>query len=189
MAGIVSRYPNITRPDPHKIRNAPPEAFLASSNPFITNPNSSRNGIIDPQTHRTQQEHRVQNAMATSPHVKNAFELGIDECKIRAAMKRHFQIQDTDFTSLDDLLDALDNIDENLQSDVCNHNRTVTDSGSNRSSPTNSDRECKICYDNEADIVFLPCGHLTTCATCATRVRSCPICRSHIHNKIKTYTS
>lgn len=185
----MSRYPNITRLDPHKIRNAPPEAFLKSGNPFITNPECSRNGIIDPQTHRTQQERRVQNSMDNSPHVKQAFELGIDEGKIRTALRRNYLIGNTDFTSLADLLDALDCIEENIQSDARHHNRTATDCVGGRSSPTTSERECKICYDNEADIVFLPCGHLTTCETCASRVRTCPICRSYIHNKIKTYTS
>ncbi|KAK9754676.1 Inhibitor of Apoptosis domain [Popillia japonica] len=32
-------------------------------------------------------------------------------------------------------------------------------------------RMCKICMDAEVGIVFLPCGHLTTCITCATNLQ------------------
>ena len=34
---------------------------------------------------------------------------------------------------------------------------------------------CKICLDNKASIVLVPCGHLT-CGTCAKMIEKCPIC-------------
>ncbi|XP_033740128.1 baculoviral IAP repeat-containing protein 7-like [Pecten maximus] len=36
---------------------------------------------------------------------------------------------------------------------------------------------CKICLLNIVSIVFLPCGHLVSCAQCAPALKVCPICR------------
>lgn len=50
-------------------------------------------------------------------------------------------------------------------------------------------RLCKICMDNEVGIVFLPCGHLTTCVNCAPNLRDCPVCRSSIKATVRTFLS
>ncbi|KAJ8311146.1 hypothetical protein KUTeg_011310 [Tegillarca granosa] len=39
---------------------------------------------------------------------------------------------------------------------------------------------CKICLDEDVSIVFLPCGHMASCASCAPALRKCPICRAYI---------
>ncbi|XP_071818496.1 uncharacterized protein [Apostichopus japonicus] len=46
---------------------------------------------------------------------------------------------------------------------------------------------CKICLDNDVEVLFLPCKHLVTCADCATRIDTCPICRTEIDDKIYVY--
>ena len=33
------------------------------------------------------------------------------------------------------------------------------------------ERRCKICYENPASIVFLPCGHLCSCPSCASALK------------------
>ncbi|XP_064643432.1 baculoviral IAP repeat-containing protein 3-like [Lineus longissimus] len=48
---------------------------------------------------------------------------------------------------------------------------------------------CKICFDMEANVVFLPCGHLVVCEQCSRRVRECPLCRRPISGVVKTYLS
>lgn len=50
-------------------------------------------------------------------------------------------------------------------------------------------RLCKICMDNEIGIVFLPCGHLTTCVNCAPSLKDCPVCRSVIKATVRTFLS
>lgn len=50
-------------------------------------------------------------------------------------------------------------------------------------------RMCKICMDAEVGIVFLPCGHLTTCITCATNLQYCPLCRCTIKATVRTFLS
>lgn len=51
------------------------------------------------------------------------------------------------------------------------------------------ERLCKICADKELGVVFIPCGHLVTCTTCAASLNNCPVCRSTITSLVKTYLS
>lgn len=50
-------------------------------------------------------------------------------------------------------------------------------------------RLCKICMDSEVGIVFLPCGHLTTCVNCAPNLEDCPVCRCAIKATVRTFLS
>lgn len=38
-------------------------------------------------------------------------------------------------------------------------------------------RLCRICFLNEYNTVFLPCGHILACAKCAATQKDCPLCR------------
>ena len=49
------------------------------------------------------------------------------------------------------------------------------------------ERLCRICYDREANIVFVPCGHLATCGNCASAFSDCPVCRTPIQTAVKTF--
>ena len=40
---------------------------------------------------------------------------------------------------------------------------------------------CKICMDNEVDLVLLPCGHLITCVNCVHK-----LCRQFIKRIVRT---
>jgi hypothetical protein len=48
-------------------------------------------------------------------------------------------------------------------------------------------RTCKICLDEDINVVFLPCGHLVCCTVCAPALNRCPICRANIREVVKTY--
>lgn len=50
-------------------------------------------------------------------------------------------------------------------------------------------RMCKVCMDAEMDVVFLPCAHMVTCASCAVALTQCPICRNDIKFTIKPIVS
>lgn len=49
------------------------------------------------------------------------------------------------------------------------------------------ERSCKICFEHEASVVFLPCGHLSSCTTCATALSSCPVCRAQIQGLVRAF--
>jgi hypothetical protein len=47
------------------------------------------------------------------------------------------------------------------------------------------EEECSICMDAKKDTVFIQCGHFCSCSSCATKLDKCPICRSHITERVK----
>ncbi|GER30241.1 RING/U-box superfamily protein [Striga asiatica] len=65
------------------------------------------------------------------------------------------------------------------------------ESGSNNSCSSSSEdlydgKICVICYDDQRNCFFIPCGHCVTCHKCAHRIvkeesKSCPICRGTIY--------
>ncbi|XP_061714420.1 baculoviral IAP repeat-containing protein 7-B [Cydia pomonella] len=48
-------------------------------------------------------------------------------------------------------------------------------------------RMCKVCMDSEVSVVFLPCGHLVSCARCGAALASCPLCRSPVRALVRAY--
>ena len=56
-------------------------------------------------------------------------------------------------------------------------------------------RLCKICLQEEVQMVFIPCGHTVTCEDCAECLtdkkpqnqRKCPVCRKNIEGKVKIF--
>ncbi|XP_047990044.1 baculoviral IAP repeat-containing protein 7-B-like isoform X2 [Leguminivora glycinivorella] len=48
-------------------------------------------------------------------------------------------------------------------------------------------RLCKVCMDSEVSVVFLPCGHLVSCARCGAALPSCPLCRSPVRALVRAY--
>lgn len=48
---------------------------------------------------------------------------------------------------------------------------------------------CKICYDQNMSIVFLPCGHTLSCPSCAMALSTCPLCRNEIRATVKAFFS
>lgn len=48
---------------------------------------------------------------------------------------------------------------------------------------------CKVCYLSECTTAFLPCGHIITCAKCASSLASCPLYRSLFTYIIRVYLS
>ena len=47
--------------------------------------------------------------------------------------------------------------------------------------------ECKVCFDRQANAVFLPCKHYVCCGRCAELSESCPVCRGRVSEVLKIY--
>lgn len=39
---------------------------------------------------------------------------------------------------------------------------------------------CKICFANEYNTIFLPCGHVVCCNKCASSLTKCPLCQKYL---------
>lgn len=49
-----------------------------------------------------------------------------------------------------------------------------------------AEAECVICMDAKSEVVFVPCGHMCCCQSCASKgMENCPMCRSAIERTIK----
>ncbi|KAK4582310.1 hypothetical protein RGQ29_022468 [Quercus rubra] len=72
-------------------------------------------------------------------------------------------------------------------------------SGSNNNTSTSSEdlydgKVCVICYDEQRNCFFVPCGHCATCYACAQRIfneenKTCPVCRRFIGKIRKLFAS
>lgn len=49
--------------------------------------------------------------------------------------------------------------------------------------------ECVVCMEQEAQMIFLPCGHVCCCQTCCKRLQTCPLCRRDITQHIRIFYS
>ena len=49
-------------------------------------------------------------------------------------------------------------------------------------------KECKLCLQDVASVVFLPCSHMISCIKCSDTVvkNDCPVCRAPIEHRIHT---
>lgn len=55
-----------------------------------------------------------------------------------------------------------------------------------RSTPTTS-MDCKVCFDSQIDVLFIPCRHLVCCAKCAALSKTCPVCRGQVSETLKVF--
>lgn len=50
------------------------------------------------------------------------------------------------------------------------------------------DQSCCVCMNEQKNVVFVPCGHVSTCVECANKIQSsCPVCNENFERKIKIY--
>ena len=57
------------------------------------------------------------------------------------------------------------------------------------SSELDEDKLCKICFENERHIAYVPCGHVVSCSKCTFCTKECPICRTPISKVIRLFFS
>lgn len=48
---------------------------------------------------------------------------------------------------------------------------------------------CKICFEKEVEVLFLPCYHLVSCQGCKEQLaqKKCPLCRAAYQGTIRVY--
>lgn len=49
--------------------------------------------------------------------------------------------------------------------------------------------ECVVCLEREAQVIFLNCGHVCCCPQCCQPLRTCPLCRQEIAQRLRIYHS
>ena len=64
--------------------------------------------------------------------------------------------------------------------------RSPPASPASRSPPASPNTSlCKICQNNDSDVVLKPCNHFCVCHQCAKHAKTCPMCKEHILRRIQ----
>lgn len=50
-----------------------------------------------------------------------------------------------------------------------------------------TERLCRICWEESADAAFYDCGHVVACLACARQVENCPVCRRRVLSAMKLF--
>jgi hypothetical protein len=50
-----------------------------------------------------------------------------------------------------------------------------------------TERLCRICWEENAEAAFYDCGHVVACLGCARRVDQCPVCRKRVLSAMKLF--
>ncbi|GAV58776.1 zf-C3HC4_3 domain-containing protein [Cephalotus follicularis] len=78
------------------------------------------------------------------------------------------------------------------EKDLESGNCTSSSGGGSSSEELYDGKICVICYDEERNCFFVPCGHCATCYDCAQRIfkgetKTCPVCRRFISKVRKLF--
>ncbi|CAK8686351.1 unnamed protein product [Clavelina lepadiformis] len=199
--GLVSRFPNLRRPI---IRNpANPQLRNVQSGPILQN--RHRNGgpeIIDPREETRSIKRKVDEEMSSSELVEQAKLMGFDERMIKTAFKRKYEGTGNGFSRLETLVESILVIEEESASNRSEEGRssataqeTPSTSASNLSTISGfqeirrlqEERMCKVCGNEQASVVLIPCGHIACCVGCAENASTCPICRLRVREKVRSF--
>ncbi|XP_059173143.1 E3 ubiquitin-protein ligase XIAP-like [Physella acuta] len=126
--------------------------------------------------------------------VKHVLDLDIPEDLVKKTLTKRLAETGMQFESSEALTQAIlqDHCGGAVASEIQTDSKPGAQADSNLDQEnqfTRQQRQCKICMDSEAVITFVPCGHLTCCGTCAAVIDNCPICRSPIERRIRTFVS
>uniref|UniRef100_A0A8D8YE43 Death-associated inhibitor of apoptosis 1 n=1 Tax=Cacopsylla melanoneura TaxID=428564 RepID=A0A8D8YE43_9HEMI len=77
------------------------------------------------------------------------------------------------------------------QSQTSTESSSVSPCSKDKDEPmsTSDGRLCKICYQREMGVVFLPCGHIVACVICASTLTVCAVCRQRFTATVRAFLS
>ncbi|XP_076799916.1 inhibitor of apoptosis protein-like isoform X1 [Clavelina lepadiformis] len=193
---MVSRFPNLRRPI---LRNpANPLPLRRSNQENIRGPE-----IIDPREEVRNLERKIDEEMSSSELVEQAKLMGFDERMIRAVFKRKYEATGNGFSRFETLVESILAIEEESVSNRSEEGRstsataqaTPSTSTSNLSTTSGlqeirrlqEERMCKVCGNEQASVVLIPCGHIACCVGCAENASTCPICRLRVREKVRSF--
>lgn len=149
---------------------------------------------------------KISQSIRKSPTVLAVLELGYEENIVEYVIKKKIKETGSAFAKASLLLEAVvkhieeagpvvskdqqEELEEQHEALVNPENQlNMDDKLREENRLLKEQKTCKICLDNDLSIVFLPCGHFVSCATCAPSLKNCPLCRSQIMGLVRTYMS
>ncbi|XP_067853233.1 E3 ubiquitin-protein ligase XIAP-like [Heptranchias perlo] len=122
-----------------------------------------------------------------TPVVQGALEMGFDNSLIKELVKKKLQLTRDTYRSVETLvadLLAAERETQDQEHEEQNEDTNVED----QLKKLKEEKCCKVCWDRDVCIAFVPCGHVATCKECSA-VQTCPICCSKILERVRIYMS
>lgn len=66
---------------------------------------------------------------------------------------------------------------------------TTVEKDSDKTNAIADEKLCKICFERERNVCFVPCGHVVSCTMCAFSTTKCPMCRRTFESAVRLYYS
>ncbi|KAL3883089.1 hypothetical protein ACJMK2_029382 [Sinanodonta woodiana] len=148
---------------------------------------SSQNGPIS-----SLKQDKIREDPMQSAAVQSLLEFGYTIENIKKAMdtlERRMGKSTVDAKKLMEILECSEDAEEsNKESpEVESHSKVNSKSLMEENERLRDKTICKICMESDSCIVFLPCGHMVCCVTCAPAMRKCPICRVVVRGTVKAF--
>ncbi|XP_038631262.1 E3 ubiquitin-protein ligase XIAP-like [Scyliorhinus canicula] len=122
-----------------------------------------------------------------SPVVQGALEMGFDNSLIMELVKKKLRLTHETYRSVETLVTDLLSAERQTQDQE--HKDVKEDVNlEEQLKKLKEEKCCKVCWDRDVCIAFVPCGHIATCKECSV-VQKCPICCSQIRERVRIYLS
>lgn len=156
--------------------NPPPQ-----NNPFVHNPYVQQPVSPHPQNNPFVPSPVQVPAPAPEPMPYNGLE-SLKVPELRQVLTRHGLSHD-DCLEKADLIKKIQSIEKNAAPDP----QTTPPVSAEPEKPTNEADVCIICMESPIETVFLECGHMGCCRSCAKACVDCPLCRRPISRVVNVF--
>ncbi|XP_051825215.1 E3 ubiquitin-protein ligase XIAP [Antechinus flavipes] len=123
-----------------------------------------------------------------SPLVQDAMRMGFSFYEVTKTMEEKVKATGNNYQSLEVLVADLVSAEEARTRGASSSSQKEI-STEEQLRRLQEEKLCKICMDENIAIVFIPCGHLVTCKSCAEAIDKCPMCYTVITFKQKIFMS
>ncbi|CAI9717319.1 baculoviral IAP repeat-containing protein 7-A [Octopus vulgaris] len=144
--------------------------------------------------------HKPKLSYMETPTVLAVLSMGYKRNTVKRIVKNKIKETGSCFSQASDLLVAIENSphfndddddkEELVHAAIKNYSETSATASADLIAENNMLKEqklCKICLDEDLNVVFLPCGHLVSCVSCAAALSNCPLCRKIVHGMVKIF--
>ena len=193
---IVSLFPGLERPPLYNpSRTAPSELQPYAGTSQARRPERSP-VIVDPQRD-LKERNAVISRWCNSEMAKQAKGFGFDDNSIRTVCARQYDTNKREFEKLEEMVERLVNLQPEGNSEEMTGAQNTQELPQEATAlPLEEQlkrlemlKKCRLCRNEDANMVLMPCGHLPICAECAKTAKNCPICDVIISKKIRSYPS
>ncbi|CAM9821237.1 unnamed protein product [Scytosiphon promiscuus] len=164
---------------------------------------------------RRQQQQLLEQVQEDRPHLEAVLKAAKCERLLPLLLERQIglrklaKMDEEDFKALEDEADPNTRVARGPQLKIRHHSKKMmeqlnmdaeTEERDSEIGESNGDKDqekdegdsegkCFICWEEEIEIIFVPCGHAACCIKCGTKLASgpCPICRGTVESAIRYF--